>query len=122
MLVNFCQEKSFHMVFWEQSRLILSPTSERTYNLVVLVQRVQSNSFKQVLKNYLNSVRLYCEKNVARINLFEVEAKIEAHQKTQKEGNRNAKNLILIVFRLHHYRRFDTPLTRSISKSSLTRH
>ena len=57
MLVNFCQEKSFHMVFWEQSRLILSPTKERTYNLVVLVQRVQSNSFEQVLKNYLNSVR-----------------------------------------------------------------
>ena len=57
MLVNFCQEKSFHMVFREQSHLILSPTSERTYNLVVLVQRVQSNSFKQVLKNYLNSVR-----------------------------------------------------------------
>ena len=43
--------------FWEQSHLILSPTSERTYDLVVLVQRMQSNSFKQVLKNYLNNVR-----------------------------------------------------------------
>ena len=57
MLVNFCQEKSFHMIFWEQSHLILLPTSERTYDLVVSNQRVKSNSFKQVLKNYLNSVR-----------------------------------------------------------------
>ena len=77
-------EKSFLMIFWKQSHLILSPTSERTYDLVVLVQRVQSNSFKQVLKNYLNSVRQYREKNVARLNLFEVEAKSEVYQKTQR--------------------------------------
>ena len=75
------------MTFWDKSHLISSPTSERTYDLVVLVQRMQSNGFKQVLKSYLKSVRKYREKNVARLNLFEVEAKIEAHQKTQKEEN-----------------------------------
>ena len=32
-------EKSFHMIFWDLSQLILSPTSECTHDLVVLVQR-----------------------------------------------------------------------------------
>ena len=42
-------EKSFHMIFWEKSHLTLSPTSERTHDIVVLVQRA-INCFQTVLE------------------------------------------------------------------------